>query len=70
MYLCIDKKSFMNNDKKKWLDETCSLTYRDIFNILKDSLEEDTSIEEDKCIANSFLYIMNIYNENTGNFPY
>jgi hypothetical protein len=60
----------MNDDKKKWLDEICTLTYRDIFNFLSDYLEENTSIEEDKCIANSFLYIMKIYKESTGNFPY
>jgi len=70
MYLCIDKKTFMNNDRNKWLDEICNLTYRDIFNFLKDYLEENTCIEEDNCIANSFEYIMNIYKESTGKFPY
>nr|DAS65329.1 MAG TPA: hypothetical protein [Ackermannviridae sp.] len=70
MYLCIDKKNFMNNDRNKWLDEICNLTYRDIFNFLKDYLEENTCIEEDNCIANSFEYIMNIYKESTGKFPY
>lgn len=70
MYLCIDKKTFMNNDRNKWLDEICNLTYRDIFNFLKDYLEENTCIEEDRCIANSFEYIMNIYKESTGKFPY
>lgn len=70
MYLCIDKKTFMNSDRNKWLDEICNLTYRDIFNFLKDYLEENTCIEEDNCIANSFEYIMNIYKESTGKFPY
>jgi hypothetical protein len=60
----------MNNDRNKWLDEICNLTYRDIFNFLKDYLEENTCIEEDNCIANSFEYIMNIYKESTGKFPY
>ena len=70
MYLCIDKKTFMNNDRNKWLDEICNLTYRDIFNFLKDYLEENTCIEEDDCIAKSFEYIMDIYKESTGKFPY
>ncbi len=47
MYLYIDKKTFMNNDRNKQLDEICNLTYRNIFNFLKDYyLEENNSMKK------------------------
>lgn len=60
----------METDNRKWLDEKISISYREMFDIIRDYTNENIKKDEDEIMALSFKLIMDLFAKINGESPY